>query len=847
MKQSITILFFLCFAFHVSGQSCYPEGVTFMAQGEIDFFSQIYPDCKEIDGDVIIGPEIINLDGLLGITHINGSLIIDENLNLIDFSGLDSLIRIEKGLRVTNNANIINFTGLERLKFVGVNENQNSSFGFENAGGAGVGRSVENPSIAVRNNSNLINFAGLGSLEEVSTIAIIENPNLINFEGFESLEETEGMLLIWGNPVLENLDGLENIKRIGSGTHYWSTGVSETNSNASILLRYNDELVNINSLNNLTITDGSITIRDNNNIEGEIFQNISNVGLQNTSYEGPGVSGEYARRFLASSNAKLSLCANTSICNLLTNFSYTVFSNNSTGCSSNIEVLEQCEGVGAIFNIAFYDLNKNGLHDEKEPLIEGVELKIEPGNISITTNETAGSTFYLHPDTYTVELDTNSYPDWYLTTDSESYTVELTPDNNRDSLYFGFYPDNLEPEMYLFVYSLPFRCDEFTKIEVIADNNGNTIASSGTLWLEADPNVLGVAFIDVPDTIIGDNQYGWHFTNLYPGHSVKKEIEFHIPGSDDFEIGTALNFESEIVYTDNVGPNSVSKLYAQILQCEFEPNQKHAEPIYPDNYSLIGEDLFYTIRFQQPGGGMTIRVKVEDQIDENLDIETFKVVHTSHPDILTTSIDENNKVTFNFLGINLNPEFVDFEESFGYVTYSIRVLSDIDDYTIVRNFADLFFYSEVDSWLTTDQTDTTKNIMLGTFDFDEDGYSVWEDCDDTNADINPDTEEIPNNGIDEDCDGSDLTTTVKEIAGREINIYPNPVQHNVTISQSGESYIGFRIRLYDIAGKLVHESTQASANQLLDMTFFESGIYFLELFDTGSGDSITEKIVKVRN
>ncbi len=711
MKQLLGITLFLLVSFLSTSQECYPDGVTFVAQGEIDFFSQIYPDCKKIGGDVTIGPEISNLDGLLGITHINGSLIIEENQNLIDFTGLDSLSHIEEGLILNGNLEIIDFSGFEKLEFVGVLESQ-FGLGFPFA----YERNVIAPSILVRDNKKLLNFNGFQNLQEVSTIVVSENPSLVNFNGFESLKETGGMLIIWDNPSLENLTGLQDLERIGSGTYTWSTGVYETNSNVSVLINQNKLLTNISGLNNLTSTEGSITVKDNEILEGEIFQNIVDVGLQYSTYDGPGVFGEYYRRFSVFGNPELSLCANTNVCNLITNYNYTIFSNNSPGCTSTEEVFEECVDVGAIYHVAFYDVNKNGVYDENEPLIEGVNATISPGMISTSTYETKGATYYLHPDNYTFDLDTTSYLGWHLTTDSTSYNVQLDSMNNRDSLYFGFHPDNLESDIYAHIYSFPFRCEDIATIDVSAFNGGNTVVNEGILWIEADSNILDIQFVDIPDTIVGENQFGWHFKYLYPGQIFKRNIGFHIPGSNDFELGNPINIKSKIEYTDNIGFDIVSNEFTQIHDCENEHLSKYVEPVYSNGFSFIDEYLYYTIEFHNPeSSGYDLR-RIEDQIDENLDIGTFEVVTSSHPDNLTTSIDENNKVIFDFDGVHLAVYWVAHEEtwekSIVYVTYRIKPLPNIEEFTIIENFADVYQQNIIASSPKKYTTNTTVNTMI---------------------------------------------------------------------------------------------------------------------------------------
>lgn len=249
-KEILYIALALLISMHLEAQTCFPEGITFSSQEEIDQFPELYPNCTEIEGIVSInGNDIINLDSLYNIQSIESSLHIYSCQSLMSIDGLSELQFVDE-IIIDNNEALIEVSGFNEMT------------------------SLNN--IMILNNSNLLKISGFNNLINISNDLKIRNcTNLNEFDAFEQLQSIDREFEFIFISSLLYCPSFQALSRIGDDFYF----------------SQNSEISNLMGFNSLIHIGGNAVINNNRSL-------LSITGLQNVSSIGQDLDIKYNNTLL---------------------------------------------------------------------------------------------------------------------------------------------------------------------------------------------------------------------------------------------------------------------------------------------------------------------------------------------------------------------------------------------------------------------------------------------------------------------------------------------------------------------------------------------------------------------
>ncbi|MBP6663676.1 MAG: T9SS type A sorting domain-containing protein [Chitinophagales bacterium] len=356
------------------------------------------------------------------------------------------------------------------------------------------------------------------------------------------------------------------------------------------------------------------------------------------------------------------------------------------------------------FGVVFYDINQNGLFDEAEPILSNQDVQFLSTNATAYTNingQFEGNV----PQTNNYQINYTPPANWQATTATQ-YTINIASGQSLTNYNFGIYPTTTINQGNLFVYSSVNRCNLQAAYYISYLNTGTTFVD-GIISFTPNPLTTYSYANTPPDSIGADGTLYWHYSNLAPYQQFSVNAIYQMPNAD--YMGSILAVTANTTATTVGSTNTVTYnyTYEPTLTCSYDPNDKQVLPegIGNAHYTLMDEELIYTIRFQNTGNDTAFTVVVRDTLADNIDANSFELISSSH--LVATTRYNNGLVTFTFNNINLPDSSTNQIESNGYVSYRVKVKTGLANNTPINNTAYIYF-DQNDAIVTN----TTLNTMV---------------------------------------------------------------------------------------------------------------------------------------
>ncbi len=463
---------------------------------------------------------------------------------------------------------------------------------------------------------------------------------------------------------------------------------------------------------------------------------------------------------------------------------------------------ENLPNIASLSGNVFYDVNQNGILESGEFGLGFQNINVEPDSYyNYADNEGFFICYHETAGNYTLNY---TVPNNWSATTPTSYTIALAEGENSPNHNFGLYPNTLVTNVQPFLTSGINRCDWQVPYYLSIINDGNTIVPLSVVSLQLDPLLTNININPMPDSIGIQGWIYWHVNNLPPYQQTQftvlvQEPDFSAMGDTLFNNATVSTYN---IYGEQTDFNTYS--YNPIVTCAYDPNDKQVTPsgIGEQNYTLIGQELFYTIRFQNTGNDTAFNIIIADTLSAWLDHSSFRIINSSHT--MQTNRYPSGLVEFRFNNIQLPDSTVNEPGSHGYILYAVRPIADLPDYTVIANTAHIFFDQN-----PAIVTNTTQNTMV---------FEL------------PIIQDLPHVG-----------ETLSSLT-----LIPNPAKNLLTIQYTSQQSQPTTLHLYDLTGRELHKesllATLGTNNYVLDMTKYPNGMYVVTL--NNGVEVVSGKVVK---
>lgn len=422
-----------------------------------------------------------------------------------------------------------------------------------------------------------------------------------------------------------------------------------------------------------------------------------------------------------------------------------------------------------------YDANANGC-DANDVAVTSFLVNATSNGITAGASVAADAIYDLKVanETYTVNL--TNVPS-YFTVNPASTTVTFTDFGNTENLNFCLTSNQTVNDLNVTLLPVTEARPGFpAEYQLVVQNMGTQNAANVTVVLVYDSTKQTFVSAVPSPSATASGQLTFALSNLQALQSRRFDLVMQTLTPPTVNGGDILNFTATVTpNTADATPQDNTFVLAQTVINSYDPNDKQV--LQGDEIFIEEADQYldYIIRFQNTGSASAIFVRIEDELHENLDWTTLRLVSASHA--YRVEVTEGNHVEFIFDNINLPHEAEDAAGSNGFVAYKIKPKQNIQvGDTMMGNAAIYFDYNLP---IITNMVSTEIVQHLSTPDF----------------------------------------------ASASIRVYPNPTDGKLFLqSTNGTSITGAAV--FSLQGK---ELLRFTAADVLDLNSLSAGMYLLDV------------------